>query len=49
MPKLGSWAYTNQNIFPYVYDFTLQNWIYIANSGTDPVYYKYENGTWSSI
>ena len=49
MPKLGSWAYTNQNIFPYVYDFTLQNWIYIANSGTDPLYYKYENGTWSSI
>jgi len=49
IPKLSAWAYTNQNIFPYMYDFSLQKWIYVVNAGTSPVYYKYDNDTWISF
>ena len=49
VPKLKAWAYTNQNIFPFMYDFSQQKWIYISNTGTDPLYYKYDNNAWSSL
>ena len=49
IPKLNAWAYTNQNVFPYMYDNTEQKWIYLSNSGTSTIYYKYENENWSSF
>ena len=49
LPKLNAWAYTNQNIFPYLYNHSLQKWIYVANAGTSPVYYKYENDAWVDL
>ena len=49
VPKLNAWAYTNQSIFPFMYDFTQQKWIYVVNAGSSPVYYKYENDTWSTF
>ena len=49
VPKLNAWAYTNQSIFPFMYDFTQQKWIYVVNAGSSPVYYKYENDAWSTF
>jgi hypothetical protein len=47
VPKLEAWAYTNQNIFPFMYDYNQQKWIYISFAGSDPLYYKYDNDIWN--
>ena len=47
IPKLEGWAYTNQKIFPFMYDLSQKSWIYVSTINSSPIYFRYLSNNWS--